>query len=310
MRILVVDSSQAEFYKEQLGKAFPAAQILAAPSSDDALPLAEGSGTEVLIGLAPYLKPPLLAALPDLKWIQALTTGVDNLMALRGIAITNCHGIHGPQMAELAVLLMMTCARRFDHIVDNQRKSVWDRKQQPLLTGKIACLLGVGAIAEHTAQVLTAFGMTVTGVTSRDTAPGFERLYPRAQLHAALEEADFVIMLTPYNEANHHIVDAEALAAMRPSACLINLSRGGCLDEDALLQALNNGAIAAAASDVFQTAPLPPENPLWRHPNMIVTPHIGGFSDIYQEQALPIVIRNLRDFQEGGVEALKGRLDT
>lgn len=307
MTILIYDG-QAAFYAEKLAEAVPDLAYRTATTPEAALKAAPEA--EVLIALAPRITPELLAAAPQLQWIQALTTGVDNLMTVRGVALTNCGGFHGPQMSELAVLLMLSLQRRFPTVLDNQDARRWERWPQPLLLGKTACILGLGAIAEHLAGVLNAFGMTVTGVSGgRTEAPGVARVYPRAALAEAVAEADFVIVLTPYTPETHHIVDASALAAMKPTAHLVNLARGGCVDEAALIQALEAGRIAGAALDVFAQEPLPPESPLWTAPNLIVTPHIGGFADIYHQQALPIVIANVADFARGGVAALRGRLD-
>jgi len=309
MNIFIVDS-KFEYYASELSKALPEATILTAPDAKSAeAMLDEAQATEVLVGLAPYLSDKLIDGLPDLKWIQALTTGVDNLMHLSKLAITNCNGIHGPQMSELALLMMLASSRRFETLLASQRLSKWDRQPQTLLLDKTACLIGVGSIAEHLAGILNALGMKVTGVSSRREAPGFDQLYHRSEMATALGQADFVVVLSPYTPQNHHIIDAEALAAMKPTAHVINLSRGGCVDEAALVDALTTDAIAGAACDVFSTEPLPEDSPFWMMKNMIVTPHIGGFSDVYHEQALPIVRENLIAYALGGASALKGRVD-
>lgn len=306
MQVLIFDS-KAEFYADALARQCPGLTFRAATDLETALKLTGGS--RVLVGLAPYLKPELLAAMPDLEWVQALTTGVDNLMGLRDVALTSCSGIHGPQMSELAVLMILALQRRFPQILDNQRGHIWDRQPQSLLLGKTACILGVGAIAEHLGRILGAFGMTVTGVSGRSSAPGIDRIYPRNQVHKAAGSADFLIVLTPYCEATHHIVNAKVLDAMKSSAYLINIARGGCVDEVAVAKALRSGGIAGAALDVFAQSPLPKDSPLWDLPNLIITPHIGGFADCYHEQALPIVLANMGDYARGGITALKERLD-
>ena len=308
MTVLIYDAN-AQFYADRLAETAPGLKYVVA--GDEAVALRHAAEATAIIGLAPRLTPELLAAAKRLEWVQALTTGVDNLTGLRGVAITNCHGIHGPQMSELAVLLMLSCARRFPQMLANQFAENWERWPQPLLANKTACILGLGAIAEHLAPLLGAFGMTTIGVSSgRTEAPGVARVYPRSALLEAVAQADFVIALTPYTPSNHHILNAEALLAMKPSAYLINLSRGGCLDEAALLDALREGRIAGAGLDVFETEPLPTDSALWSAPNLIVTPHVGGFADVYCEQALPIVAKNVAAYAAGGVGALQNRLDT
>lgn len=308
--VLIFDS-EAPYYTRELRALFPDLAITGTHDPDIAR--AAAGTARVLIGLAPYLPQPVLKAAGRLEWVQALTTGVDNLLAdpaLRGVAVTNCAGIHGPQMSELALLLMLSCLRRFPAMLDNQRARHWDRWKQPILQGRRVCIVGLGAIAETLAGVCAAFGMTVTGVSDgRAEVPGFARIWRRADLPQAAAEADFLVVLVPYSAETHHIVNAGVLTAMRPDAWLINIARGGCVDEDALVAALRAGSIAGAALDVFATTPLPADSPFWSMPNVIVTPHIGGFSANYHEQALPVVARNMADWLRGGTAALRGRLD-
>lgn len=308
--VLILDS-EAAFYARELATQVPGPRYVGVTDLDAALPLA--AEAKVLIGLAPFLKDPLLRAAPQLEWVQALTTGVDNLLdnpALRGVALTNCGGIHGPQMSELAMLAMLALNRRFPAMLDAQRAGRWDRQKQPLLQNKTLCVVGLGAIAQVLAGVAAPFGLRLTGVSDgRAEVPGFDRVFRRAELHAALAEADFTVVLVPYSPATHHLIDAGAIAAMKPSGYLINLARGGCVDEAALLAALTEGRIAGAALDVFATEPLPKGSPFWTAPNCIVTPHVGGFSDTYHEQALPVVARQMAAWLRGGTAALTDRLD-
>ena len=308
--ILIYDS-EAPFYARELSARFPDLGVTGTHDLPTALGVA--GQARVMIGLAPYIPGELLAAAGRLEWIQALTTGVDNLLAnpgLAGVAITNCAGIHGPQMSELALMLMLASVRRFPAMLDNQRAHVWQRWKQPILQGRRVCFVGLGTIAETLAGVCAAFGMSVTGVSDgRAEVPGFARVYRRAELPQAAAECDFLVVLVPYSAATHHIIDARVLAAMRPDAWLINIARGGCVDEAALLDVLRAGSIAGAALDVFANSPLAADSPFWDMPNVIVTPHIGGFSANYHEQALPTLVRNIADWRRGGLAALSGRLD-
>jgi len=164
-------------------------------------------------------------------------------------------------------------------------------------------IFGIGVIAEALAPRLKALGMRVVGVSSgpRDL-PGFERMLPRAKLHEAVAEADHFILLTPYRPDTLRIVDDTVFGAMKPGGFFINLGRGEAVDDDALLRALGNGRLAGAALDVFSVEPLPKDHPLWSMPNVIVTPHLGGFYDEYPARALPVVEENLRRFLAGDRE--------
>ena len=141
--------------------------------------------------------------------------------------------------------------------------------------------------------------MTVIGVTNTPRSlPGFARMVRRADLEQAAGEADFLVVLVANSKDTRNIVSAGVLAAMKPSAYVVNLARGEVLDEEALLEALREKRIAGAALDVFRTEPLPPEHPLWRTEKLICTPHQGGRSDVYHEQVLTVLEENVRCFLE------------
>jgi phosphoglycerate dehydrogenase-like enzyme len=203
-------------------------------------------------------------------------------------------------MAEAALSAMLALSRDLPRLVLNQQKRRWERWPARLLEGKTMGILGVGAIAEVLAPRCRMMGMRVIGITSspRDIA-GFDRMVARDDLAEAVRELDYFVLLTPYSKDTHHIVDARVLAAMKSDAYLVNLARGGVVDEDALLQVLRFGGIAGAALDVFSQEPLPEDHPFWSLPNVLITPHVGGFNDGYARQAIPVVLENIRRFAAG-----------
>lgn len=296
----------SDWYVEQLSEAFPGNDFRAAHSLEDAM--AHAADAHAFIGIGPKMTPDLVAAMGKLEWVQSLTTGVDNLLAMKempsGLPISKCVGVQGPQMSELALLFMLALSRRLPDTLSAQARRVWDRRPQPLLHGKTVCLLGLGSIAETVALYCGTLGMTVTGISGRRNAPGVDRIYPRDRLAEAAAEADFLIVLVPLSPETRHIVGRDVLRAMKPSAYLVNIARGGCVDEEALVAALEAGEIAGAGIDVFETEPLPPESPLWNAPNVILTPHIGGFADVYYKQCFPTVLENCRIYLEVGPDAL------
>lgn len=309
--VLIFDRN-AGWYAEQLGRLCPGYRFVTAASHEKAMRLA--GEAEILIALAPLIRPELVAAMPKLQWIQALTAGIDNLVAMAElppeVTLTNCSGFHGPQMSELALLLMLSLARDFPAMLANQQAADWQRWPQPLLAGKTACLVGLGSIAETLAKRCAAMDMRLTGVSNgRSRVNGFDRIHKRDEIASAARDADFLIVIVPYSSETHHIIDAETLDAMKRSAFLINISRGGCVDERALLSALDSGKLAGAGLDVFETEPLPAKSPLWHHPKIIVTPHIGGMADIYHQQALPIIAENLTCYRRDGADGLAGKFD-
>lgn len=272
--------------------------------------------TDVLITFGPMLGKlanDLFAKAAQLKWVQALGTGVDNIAdrpALRrDVILTKMHGIHGAAVSEAAIAAMLALSREIPRIVRSQDQRKWDRFPARVLDGATVGILGVGAIAEALAPRCKALGMTVVGITSSSrTLPGFDHMIGRDQLLAAVRDLDHLVLLTPYSPETRHIVNAAVFDAMKPSAYLVNLARGGVVDEAALLEALRAGKIAGAALDVFETEPLPPEHPFWSLPNVIVTPHLGGFYDKYVDAALAVVETNLRKFLAGDTQTMINRV--
>jgi D-2-hydroxyacid dehydrogenase (NADP+) len=282
-------------------------------TDDRAEALAHAGPAEAMIGHHFQFDNALVAAAPKLRWIQSLTTGTDAILKLQAlrpeVIVTSTRGMHGPQMSELVFLQMLALTRDVPRLLRNQAAAVWERWPQPLLWGKTAVIVGVGAIAEALAPRCQAFGMTVIGVSASPRLPaGFDAMCERKDLMQAAAVADYLILIVPLAAATENLVDAQVIGAMQPGAFVINVARGGVLDEAALLQALRDKRIAGAALDVFREQPLPPEHPLWREPGVLITPLIGGMSNIYLDQAWPIVRDNLRAYLDGRIGAMRNRV--
>ena len=308
---VLIFNRDARWFVDQLNEQIAGFSYLAAETEAEALEHARS--TDILVALAPQISDDLLNSIPQLKWVHALTTGVDNLLQSEALShsvvLSNSGGIHGPQMSELTFLFMLSAGRDYPRMLDNQRTRQWDRWPQPLLIEKTVCIVGLGAIAEALAVRCLAFGMRVTGVSDgRASMDGFARIYPRNALTEAAADCDFLVVLVPYSPSTHHLVNDTVLSAMSENAILINIARGGCVDEVALKEHLDRGSIRAAGIDVFETEPLPEDNPLWANKRALITPHIGGMSDIYPQQVLPVVIEHLQAWQTGGAEALPSRI--
>jgi phosphoglycerate dehydrogenase-like enzyme len=259
---------------------------------------------DILVTFGPMMADHVLKDATNLKWIQALGTGVDGITdqpSFRDdVLITSVHGIHGAAVSEAAIMLMLALSRELPRVVRNQDRHKWDRFPARLLKDKTIGIFGVGAIAEELAPKCKAFGMTVVGISStkREVA-GFDRMYGRDELERAVREVDYLVLLTPYSPATRGIVGAKTFSAMKPTSYLVNLARGGVVDEEALIKALKQGQIAGAALDVFNQEPLPVDHPFWTMENVLITPHLGGFYDTYPDHALPVVEENLRRFLAG-----------
>ena len=259
---------------------------------------------EILITFGAQMANHVFEKAKSLKWVQALGTGVDGITDQPGlrkdVLVTNMHGLHGAAVSEAALLAMLALARDLPRSMRLQAARRWDRAPAKLLKEKTVGIFGVGAIAAELAPKCRALGMRVVGVSSvKREVPGFDAMFRRDDLAQAVKDLDFLVLLTPYTPETKNIVGAKIFAAMKPGAYLVNLARGGIVDEDALVDALKGGRLAGAALDVFATEPLPADSPLWGMENVVVTQHQGGFFDGYPRFAIPVVEENLRKYLAG-----------
>jgi D-2-hydroxyacid dehydrogenase (NADP+) len=305
---VLIKGRDADFFAERLAPKLPDVRFLAAPTAAEAL--AKGGTADILIIRTDEISAELVAAMPRLRLIQALTTGTDHIQALpnlgKHVVLAAARGFHGAQMSELAFIFMLHFVRDIRDLFATQAAHRWNRVEQSLLEARTAVIVGVGAIAEELAKRCQAFGMRVVGVSDgRTSAPDFDALLPRARLQEAAAQADFLIVLVPHNKDTDRLIDASVFGAMKPEGVLVNIARGGVVDEDALIEALRAGKIRGAGLDVFRTEPLPKESPLWDLPNVFITSHVGGMSDTYGEQVLPLLVDNLRAFVDGKQEKMR-----
>jgi phosphoglycerate dehydrogenase-like enzyme len=297
--VLIVNAD-ADDFRRPLAKAFPDVNFMIA---DDNAAAEHIAAADVVMSRGRWVTRDVLKCGRRLKWFQCLITGVDHVLpAISGtdILLTSARGIHGPQMSEMAILHMLALARNVPQLVRNQDKHIALRIVPKLLANRTVVIVGVGAIAEHTAKLCKALGMTTVGVT-RTPRPvaGFDRMRPRLELLDAAAEADFLLLLLPHTAENDGIIGAAVFKAMKPTAYLINVARGGVVDERALIKALKAGEIAGAGLDVFSAWPLPASSALWDLKNVFITPFVGGQCDQYVQQVMPIIEPNLRHFLAG-----------
>jgi D-2-hydroxyacid dehydrogenase (NADP+) len=294
-------------YRDRLRRRFPGISIELVDHHSKVVPYI--ASADALVTFAPMLSGEVLKSATRLKWVQALGTGVDNLIdqpALRkDVVVTNIRGIHGAPVSEAALAGMLALARGLPQAIRLQNERQWHRFPAQLLRDKTVGIFGIGQIAEALAPKCKAFGMRVVGVTSmpRDVR-GFDAMYRRDELAQVAGDFDFLVLLTPLTAATRNYVDSGIFAAMKPTSYLINLARGGVVDEPALIEALTEKRIAGAALDVFSREPLPADHPFWSMPNVIITTHQGGFCDVYIDDALPTVETNMECFLKGDFGAM------
>jgi len=300
--LLALPESTCTQYHDTLVEKFPELAVTSVDHHSKAGPYLPSA--EVLMTFGPMVTPRVFEQAPNLKWVQSLGTGVDGIIdqpALKpGTIVTKIHGIHGAPLSEAAITHMMALNRRLPEVVRNQASRKWEKLPLPLVEGKTVGIFGVGAIAEELAPKCKALGMKVVGISSGTRkVPGFDEMAHRDELVQAVAGLDFLVLLTPLTDKTRGIVDAGVFKAMKPTAYLINLARGGVVDEDALVAALDTGEIAGAALDVFSKEPLPADHPLWAREDILITPHNAGFNNEYATRALPAIEANMRHFLAG-----------
>ena len=248
---------------------------------------------------------------PELKWVQALSTGVDTLplsrLEERNILVTSTRGIHAGHMSELAIMAMIMLARNMHHLFWNQTLKVWDRKiAQDEIAGKTLGILGLGSIGREVAAKASALGMQVIGVKNRpEPVESVHRIYALEDMQEVFAQSDYVLNLLPLTQATRECIGSRHFGRMAPNACFINLGRGGSVNEQALIDALRTGSMRALFSDVFAQEPLSADSPFWEMDNVIIMPHMGGESMLYMHKAMPIIRHNLQAYVQGRVEDMR-----
>jgi D-2-hydroxyacid dehydrogenase (NADP+) len=305
--VLVHIASQADYYPGAIRALDPDLTVTSFRERADALKVLPE--TDIFLSFGVGLGHDFFRHAARLKWVHALGTGLDGIVDSpfldKRVVVTATRGIHGIPMSEAAIMMMLTLARDFRRTLRQQEARQWQFFFAQLLHGKTVGILGIGTIAGHVAQRCKAMGMNVIGIsrTIRDL-PCFDRMVARADLLRVVPEFDFLVLLVPHDAESHHIVDARVLAAMKPTSFLINLARGGVIDEAALVAALAAKRIASAALDAYEHEPLPLDSPLWSLPNVICSPHMTGAWDGYAEACFQQFALNYAQFVAGHPERM------
>lgn len=253
----------------------------------------------------------LLPKAAKLKYIQSVSSGTNQYdtaaFAARGIRLASGQGVNKNAVSEHAIGLLLSLTRRLATARDNQALAHWRKEQtDPMaredeLPGKTMVIVGTGGIGDRIARLAKAFDMKVIGIR-RDPAKGrgaADEVHSFRDLKAVLPAADVVVLSCPLTEETAGLMDAEAIALLKPTAYLINVARGGCVDEPALIAALQAGRFAGAGLDVTAVEPLPAESPLWSMPNVVLTPHAAGETRRYELNVLAILEANLERLWAG-----------
>ncbi|MFO7312417.1 MAG: D-2-hydroxyacid dehydrogenase [Bacillota bacterium] len=304
------DPRRAQTVRDIVQARFPDLTIHTASTPEEAEPVLDK--VEIITGWG--VPPALLSKAKRLRWFHKLAAGVDDVVlsgALPpGVILTRTDGrVFARRMAEYVIAYILAFCQDVRRILAQQARREWKPFLTATAAGRTLGVAGVGDIGQEVARLASALGMRVVGWRrSQGHVEGVERMYAgRDELPAFLREADFVALVLPLTPETRGLFDAQAFAAMKPGAYLINVGRGAVVDEQALLDALRSGRLAGAALDVFAQEPLPPDHPLWSMDNVYVTPHISG-PTVPEEVCRPL-LENLDRYLRGEPLAKQVALD-
>ncbi len=241
---------------------------------------------------------------PNLKWIQATSAGIGKYVERTRYAkrtnwkFTTASGVHARPLAEFVVFAMLYFAKDYEYLHREKAAQHWERYTMGELVGKTLSIIGLGKIGREVARLAKALDMRVIG-SRRDpsqTIPGIDALYAPDDLRPLLESADYLVLATPHTHETEGLIGAAEIATLPRGAVLINIARGAVVNQAALTAALQNGHLRGAALDVFETEPLPPGDPLWSLPNVLISPHSASTAASENRKITEIFIENLRRY--------------
>ncbi len=253
---------------------------------------------------APGVPPGILSAMPELRWVQSMTAGVEHWLALPDLppdlALTCARGTHRESMPENILGALFYVAKPYAAAVESQKRGQWVPTVAQPLSDKTLGILGLGVIGEEVARLAAALGMRVVG-TRRRPAPmaNVADVLSPERTDEVLAQSDFVLLLLPATPQTDNFIDARRLGAMKPTAWLLNFGRGHLIKDDDLVAAVTQKTIAGAMLDVFRQEPLPAEHPFWTTDGIIVLPHIGGPHPQRDKIVARLFVENLDRFLRG-----------
>ena len=240
------------------------------------------------------------AAAPKLRVMFCTSAGLDPVpfdQLPPGLQVLNNRGVHGPKAGEYGLMALLMLNNQLPGLIADQHAQRWDRhrRHSGLLAGQRLTMVGIGSLGGAVAEHAARFGMVVTGVRARPAPhPACARVVPTDALDSVLPETDFLFLACPLTDATRNILDRRRIGLLPPGAAVLNIGRGPLLDQDALCDALDSGALSAAMLDVFVPEPVPPGHRLWTTPNLVMTPHVSSDDRVaYNARSLDVFIANL-----------------
>jgi phosphoglycerate dehydrogenase-like enzyme len=290
-------------YIDAIAKADLADRVIIDPLSRKQQP-SDAQRAESHVLLAANVPAGLLPTMPNLRWAQALTAGVEGWLALpdlpTSLTLTCARGTHRESMPENILGALFHIAKPFAAIAEDQKKSLWDQRIATPLNGKTLGILGLGAIGQEVARLATALGMRVIGTKRRPAPmPDVVEVLPAERTAEILAQSDYVLLLLPATPETDNFINAERLGQMKKSAWLLNFGRGHLINDDDLIEAVTAKRIGGAVLDVFRQEPLPKKHKFWTTEGIVVLPHIGGPHPDRDSIVARLFVENLRRFLDG-----------
>ena len=246
-----------------------------------------------------------LSLFPRLRCVQLTSAGLDRVPAAQmqetGILLFNARGVYSIPMAEFALWGVLSLYKQAGFFYSNQKNRIWEKHRGlSELSGGRVCVVGCGSVGTACADCFCALHMLVTGVDLvKPKNDSFDRYFPVSQIGQALKDADVVILTVPLTNETKHLICEKTLERIKPGAVLVNIARGGVVDTEALVAALQSGRLGGAVLDVFEAEPLPSDSPLWDMANVLVTPHNSFVSQNNNDRLFAVILKNLQTFLKG-----------
>jgi phosphoglycerate dehydrogenase-like enzyme len=302
LKVIVPPVSPVEL--AELKAAAPSIELIQCQNEDEAV--AQAGDADAVFA---FITQKVIRAAKSLRWVQQPSAGVEHLLEIpelmeRDIILTNMQRAYGPEIADQAIAYLLAFTRSLAHFIRTQPRQEWRSRGPEIvldeLMGKTLLVIGLGGIGSEIARRAAAFGMHVLATDPKvwERPPFVAELHKPEAFAALLPRADVVASAVPLTKATRKMIGASEFSAMKPGVILINVSRGGVVDTNALVAALDTKKVAAAGLDVTDPEPLPKGHPLWSR-NVIITPHSAGQSPGGERRRQQVFCENLRRFAAG-----------
>ena len=297
-KLLIISRDAAVYDRLIRALALPDIAITAVDSAQEAL--AHAKDCTIILG-EPKRVAPVMEKAPHLLWVQSTFAGIEALIhprARKNYILSGIKNVFGPFMSEYVFSYLVALERHAFDQYRNQQQRIWQKIPYKSLKGRLLGICGIGSIGRHLAQTASSFGMRVWGYKKKPgNIPEAERVFTEDGFRDFLSGPDYIVITLPSTPETIHKFDDDAFAAMKTTAILINIGRGNVVSENALIKALEDKRIGGAVLDVFEKEPLPQESPLWTLPNVLITPHISGYS--FPADIVDIFAENYHRFLSG-----------